>query len=130
MGHADVQENEIALDAKKLIRHMAFVIENSYTKFGGNIYKLAVGIPTGKNISPEVTNIYLLWYEMTCFQRQIQHWNSLSKGQQQLFMLTFNRYIDDLFKIRNSGFDFKAIMYVEEDNDGIYPKVLTDIDGL
>jgi len=128
LGHADVQENEIALDAKKLIQHMTFVIENSYATFGGNIYKLTVGIPTGTNMSPEVTNIYLLWYEMTYFQRQIQHWNSLSKGQQ-LFMLTFKRYIDDLFKMQSFGFDFKAIMYFEEDKDGIYPKVLTDTDG-
>jgi hypothetical protein len=129
---AKVQDDEVVLDTDTIIKHFTFVIKNSFATFGGKIYKLKVGIPTGTNMSPEVTNIYLLWYEMNYWQRQLQRWDSIPKGQQ-LFMLTFSRYIDDLFKMQctsvDNSFDFKSILYFNEESDGIYPSKLVDSEG-
>ena len=48
-------------------------------------------------------------------------------------MLTFSRYIDDLFKIQctsaDTSFDFKWILYFNGESDGIYPSTLVDSEG-
>ena len=48
-------------------------------------------------------------------------------------MLTFSRYIDDLFKIQctsvDTSYDFKSILYLNEESNGIYPSKLVDSEG-
>jgi hypothetical protein len=52
----------------------------------------------------------------------------MTKGQH-IFMLTFKRYIDDLFKVQCLGFDFNSILYFKGESDGMYPSVLEDDEG-
>jgi hypothetical protein len=131
---AEVKGTEIVLTAKKLINYMEYVVKNSFVTFGfgRKIYKLTTGIPTGTNMSPEVTNLYLLYYEWAFFLRELPKWNEISVGQK-LFMFSYRRFIDDIFAIEYNDFNSNDILYFDEDDDskqqGIYPKVLRTVTG-
>ncbi len=54
-------------------------MDNSYVTFGERLFKLNRGIPTGTNCAPELTNLYLCYYELTYFHRQLKIWDTLPK---------------------------------------------------
>ena len=62
-----MQADELILTADLVVQHMAFVITSSFTTFGGSVYKLTMGIPTGTNMAPEekVTVCTRLCWKMT-----------------------------------------------------------------
>ena len=76
---------------------MACVIEISYISFGKMylVYKLVQRAPTGKDMAPEITDMYLLYCEFEYWERQLPHWRSPSADHQTL-LLTLNRFIGDI----------------------------------
>ena len=123
-----IQGNEVAISASKLIEFVSVVVKNSFVTFGGKIHQLVLGIPTGTNCAPELTNLWLLSYEFLYYERQLVNWDSLGQGHQ-LFLLSYKRYIDDIFKLTTSSFDLREAFYFDEDSDGIFPKVLNGPNG-
>ena len=79
---------------------LQFLIDNIFIMFGGRIFQQTVGIPTGTNYAPLLTELFLYSYEADFIQ-----W-LLKKNEKKLtrsFNLTF-RYIDDVFSLNNSRF--------------------------
>ena len=46
-----------------LIKHINFIIDNSYIVFNGQIYRQIIGIPMGTGCAPHTANIFLHVYE-------------------------------------------------------------------
>ena len=46
-----------------LIKHVNFIIDNSYIKFDDKCYRQIIGIPMGTNCAPHVANIFLHVFE-------------------------------------------------------------------
>ena len=49
----------------------------SFVTFGGKLHQLVLGIPTGTNCAPELTNLWLLSYEFLYYERQQVNSDSL-----------------------------------------------------
>ena len=56
-----------------------YLITNSYVMCGAGdrISQIMTGIPTGTNAAPEITNLYLFFYEFSFFQKHFPNWASL-----------------------------------------------------
>ena len=111
-------DETLLISEHKLIEYMEVVVDNSYVKFGGRLFKLNRGIPTGTNCAPELTNLYLCFYELTYFHRQLKIWDQLS-SQHQLALRSFRRYIDDIWIVGSP--EFKQFLYKTPGQDGINP---------
>ena len=114
------------LSARDLCELIEHVVNNSYVTFDDDVYQLLRGIPTGTNCAPELTNLYLLYYELTYFSRMLRNWASLSE-EHRLFLRSFKRFIDDIWVIADEP--MQVHLYKSDDQDGIYPKRLRDFDG-
>ena len=119
-------DETLLISEHKLIEYMEVVVDNSYVKFGGRLFKLNRGIPTGTNCAPELTNLYLCFYELTYFHRQLKIWDQLS-SQHQLALRSFRRYIDDIWIVGSP--EFKQFLYKTPGQDGIYPDRLKTANG-
>ena len=53
----------ISLKCEELIKHINFIIDNSYIHFDGKCYRQKIGIPMGTSCAPHVANIFLHVYE-------------------------------------------------------------------
>jgi hypothetical protein len=84
------------------------------------IFQIVRGIPTGTNAAPEITNLYLFYYELAFFQLHLPNWATLPE-KLQLFLLSWKRYIDDCLHIAKG--DTSEFLYLPS---GIYPAKLTD----
>ena len=101
----NVEENEkdaeikyLWLDADKLYNHVQFVFTNAHSTFTGELYHQLKGVPTGTNSSPEIANLFLLYYELQFFQNKMKKWNTLGP-ELQSFLLAYSRFIDDIFAV-------------------------------
>jgi hypothetical protein len=124
--------DEITLDTKKIKELLRYLINNSYVQFGAlkEVYKIVRGIPTGTNAAPDITNIYLLYYEMRYAMHHFPKWKSLDAGTKCL-LLSFCRYIDDCFVAMPKHFSVKNFLYFSDKNPygGLYPSYLKESDG-
>ena len=55
--------NDTTFIARQLVDAITFVIDNSFIKFNGNLYRQVMGIPMGTNCAPYLANIFLHGYE-------------------------------------------------------------------
>ena len=55
--------NILSLSCNDLIKHVNFIIDNSYIKFNDKCYRQVIGIPMGTNCAPHVANIFLHVFE-------------------------------------------------------------------
>jgi hypothetical protein len=66
-----------------------YLIRNSYVLCGERkrVHRAVRGVPTGTNAAPEMTNIYLFYYELNFWMKQLPKWDELTK-ELKLFLLT------------------------------------------
>ena len=88
------------------------------------------GVPTGTNSSPDIANLFLLYYELQFFQNKLKDWNTLRPELQSL-LLTYSRFIDDIFAVTTDKemtvFDNKDMqngITFGDGEDGIFPMSL------
>ena len=80
---------------------LTFLLDNTYIRFGSQLYRQIVGIPMGANCAPLVADLFLFYYEKDSML-------SLSEENQSGVIEAFNstsRYLDDLLYIGNNFFD-------------------------
>ena len=82
----------MSLSCNDLIKHVNFIIDNSYIKFDDKCYRQVIGIPMGTNCAPHVANIFLhvFEYEFIDDLVMMDNINLASK------LKTMFRYQDDL----------------------------------
>ena len=76
---------------------LAFLLDNSFIRFGTKLYSRVVGIPMCSDCAPLVANLFLF-----CYNRDFMM--SLSDDKQADFIDAFNttsRYLDDILNINN-----------------------------
>jgi hypothetical protein len=117
--------DELFLNADALLELLEYLLSNSYVRCGAGkrIFKSIRGIPTGTNAAPEMTNIYLLYYELSFFQRELPQWATANRDKQ-MFLLSWKRYIDDCFHVKVG--DTAVFLYKSATFDGMYPSSLKD----
>ena len=82
--------------SKAQIKNMVrFVVDNTYVKFAGMVFKQVQGVPMGGNASPQIADLVLSFMEFTTLKKDTKsRWNHKH---------TF-RYIDDLCSINSPDF--------------------------
>ena len=78
-----------------------YLLDNIFIRFGSELYRQIVGIPTGTNCAPLVADLFLF-----CYKRDFML--SLSDNNQTDIIEAFNstsRYSDDLLDIENPYFE-------------------------
>jgi hypothetical protein len=119
----DLPPNTLCVTEKKLIKWIIYVIENSYCRFDDKLFKIVQGFPIGTNNAPELANLYLLYFEITFFNRHLKSWRVLS-ADFQLWLLSYMRFIDDIFVATDDSTSPHTWLYRGVNNDGIFPTKL------
>ena len=84
---------------------MGFLADNKYVRFGGQLFRQTVGIPTGTNCAPLLADLFLYSYENELLDKR-----KLAKQ----FNLSY-RYTDDLTSFNNKRFrEFISDTYHKE----------------
>ena len=99
--------------ASDIWKMIDFLVDNIYVRFGGQLFRHAVGIPMGTNCAPLLADLFLYSYENKFLDKL------LKEGKRKLarkFNLSY-RYIDDLISFNDERFN--------EFISDIYPKELT-----
>ena len=94
-----------------MIHIFDYILKNSYTKFGGQLYKQINGIPQGNNASPLIADLTLLAMET---QFILNNRNKFHKNK-----FTAARYMDDIFIMTDSIETFL------DDCNGMYDTALS-----
>ena len=76
------------------------------------MYRQTIGIPTGTDCAPQLTNLFLFHYECSYMKNLVRDNLCMAKRFSDIV-----RYIDDLLTLNNSNF--------EEEFRNIYPPELT-----
>ena len=88
-----------------------FLVDNIYVRFGGQLFRQMVGIPTGTNCAPLLVDLFLYSYENEFLDKLI-------KGGKRKLARKFNlsyHYIDDLISFNNKRFkEFISDIYPKE----------------
>ena len=100
----------LSLSCDDLIKHVNFIIDNSYIQFDGKCYRQIIGIPMGTNCAPHVANIFLHVYEYEFIDDLIIAGNI----NQACKLQNMFRYQDDLIV-------FEDIHTFSENIHNIYP---------
>ena len=82
----------LSLSCDDLIKHVNFIIDNSYIKFDDKCYRQIIGIPMGTNCAPHVANIFLHVFEYEFIDDLILVDNIVLASK----LKTMFRYQDDL----------------------------------
>lgn len=108
------ENGDMILEPNKIKEMINYLVDNTYVKFAGKIWKQNIGIPMGTNCAGFMANIYCFTYELEFIKRLVD------KGDHEMLnkFLYTGRYIDDLITIDNTEFDR---MKYKEQNGGIYP---------
>ena len=102
-------KHESVYSESELIKMIFWLLDNAFSTFCNKIYRQTTGIPTGTNAAPELTQLYLLYYELSFFCRSLSKgWSNLPADLQTL-ILTYLRYIDDIFRLRFGEFSFGKV---------------------
>ena len=82
----------LSLSCDDLIKHVNFIIDNSYIKFDDKCYRQIIGIPMGTNCAPHVANIFLHVFEYEFIDDLVIVENVVLASK----LKTMFRYQDDL----------------------------------
>ena len=107
------KENTQALDCKKIIRLLNWLIDNIYVTFGDKMFRQKIGIPMGTDCAPFFANLFLYSYEYDWIEKQriLKNYSLLNAFKHSC------RYIDDLLLANNDDIMIKVMT-------DIYPKEL------
>ena len=106
----------ISFTVAELIKHVNFIIDNSYILFNGRLYRQTIGIPMGTSCAPHIANIFLHVYEYEFIDSLIEA-GDIAKAVKLKYLF---RYQDDciVFEDRDGGEHFFEInisnIYPEE----------------
>ena len=98
----------------ELIEAVEYIINNSFIKFNGKIYKQVVGIPMGTSCAPYLANLFLYMYEKAFIEKLITN----NKMKEAGLLKNIFRYQDDLVVFNDKGY-FDTVL------NEIYPSELT-----
>ena len=96
-NHTDTKKH---YSEEEIYNMLAFLIDNIFVEFAGQIFRQTIGIPMGTNCAPLLADLFLYSYEADFIQ------TLLSRKQKKLaqkFNFTY-RYIDDVLSINNPEF--------------------------
>ena len=96
---------------EEVFKLIDLVIDNSYFKFGDQVFRQCIGIPMGIDPAPQMANLYLYDYEAGFMERLTKQ----NYGVAKKFHFT-RRFIDDLNTINNDGY-----LEMYHKNGEIYP---------
>ena len=94
-------KNYTLWSCQKVCEALIFLLDNIYKRFGINLSRQIMGIPTGTNCTPLVADLFLF-----CYERDFMM--SLSEEKQSEVIEAFSsasRYFDDSLSIDNKYFD-------------------------
>ena len=106
----------LSLSCDDLIKHVNFIIDNSYVKFDGKCYRQIIGIPMGTNCAPHVANIFLHVYEYEFIDDLIIVGNMDSASK----LKAMFRYQDDLIVFEDKGVN--GNFFFSDNIYNIYPR--------
>ena len=115
------KKTTLALDCKKVIRLLNWLIDNIYVTSGDKVFRQKIGIPMGTDCDPFLANLFLYSYDTNEKQRVLKNYPLIHAFK------NCCRYIDDLLMANNDG-------HMNRVMTDIYPKELVlvpdDSDGL
>jgi hypothetical protein len=117
------KKTTLALDCKKVVRLLNWLIDNIYVTFGDKVFRQKIGIPMGTDCAPFLANLFLYSYEYEWIdeQRILKNYSAINAFK------NLCRYIDDLCMANNDGLmdcvmkDIypKELVLVPDDSDGL-----------
>ena len=97
--------------ANDICEMVEFLVDNTYVRFGGQLFRQTVGIPMGTNCAPLLADLFLYSYENEFSDKLIK------EGKRKLarkFNLSYH-YTDDLISFNNKRFkEFISDIYPKE----------------
>ena len=91
---------------------LAYLLDNIYVKYRGNIFRQIIGVPMGTDCAPDLANLFLFVFEYKYVM------NLIGTGDSDMKLLRFvYRYIDDLLILNDNG-HFNAIYH------RLYPNIM------
>ena len=105
--------NHNIFDRNQVIRLLEFIVDNSFIKYKGKIFRQHIGIPMGIDPAPFMANLFLHFYENKYINNLVTNGNIKEAG---VLKNTF-RYLDDLLSIDDN-------MYFIDVISNIYPNEL------
>ena len=64
-----MKDGQHGFDYDEFLELCEFLIDNIYFRYGDNVFKQIVGIPTGTNCAPLLAHLYLFHHELNCLHR-------------------------------------------------------------
>ena len=92
-------KSKVQFSKDSLLECINYLIDNSFVKYDGCIYRQIIGIPMGTNAAPQVANVYLHVYEYEYIQVLIEK-NDLDSLRR---LKDIFRYQDDLIVFNDFG---------------------------
>ena len=107
------RKKTLALDCRKIIRLLNWLIDNIYVTFGDKVFRQKIGIPMGTDCAPFLANLFLYSYESEWIieQQKLNNYSLIHAFKHSC------RYIDDLLLANNCD------IMIEKMGE-IYPKEL------
>lgn len=96
-----------------VIKLLNFIIDNSYIKYKGKIFRQFIGIPMGIDPAPFMANLFLHFYEFRYIKDLVENGEIAEAG---VLKYTF-RYLDDLLSLNDNDYFSNVI-------GSIYPSEL------
>ena len=100
------------------MKHVRFLVSNTYLQAGDSLYRQKVGIPMGTNCAPGLANLFLFYYESAFISRLITERGVLAARH---FRTSF-RLIDDLLSVGNP--ELESALSVPFEEGGLYPRAM------
>ncbi len=94
------RSNYIYTYTASTIKNMiSWLLDNTFFRFGNDIYKQNIGIPMGTSSAPFIANLFLFYYEYTFLK------NNMRNNYYKCKKLNYTyRYIDDITTINDGGY--------------------------
>ena len=117
------RKKTLALDCRKIIRLLNWLIDNIYVTFGDKVFRQKIGIPMGTDCAPFLANLFLYSYESEWIieQQKLNNYSLIHAFKHSC------RYIDDLLLANNYDIMIEKmgeiypveLVLVPDDSDGL-----------
>ena len=100
----------LSFSAEEIIKHVAFIIDNSYIEYKGKVYRQKIGIPMGTNSAPHIANIFLHVYEYLHVHKLLDEGNEIDA-----------KLLKNLFRFQDDCIVFEDEDMFDTEIASIYP---------